>query len=604
MADVNGPAAIVADKYAKSTAFADQAMSSVDRFQAALSGSIYSPPTISVAWSSQTAPHLPAIPALPQLPSVSFREPAGQPAGMTQTLRDVPIDEFNVAPPPLNFGRAPVITVGQAPKLPELRDVEVPGAPIVDLPAAPQFLTLTTHSFNGVDLHEGWLNRLSSIPELTLLQPTPFQYSPGARYASQLLDSLKANLNARIHGGTGLSLAVEQAIWGRARDRETQLALAREQDALRGAEALGFPLPVGVVAGQLADARREYYDKLSGLSRDIAIKQAELEQQNVKDAIQSAIQLESTLLEGAHKFEMLAFEAAKVAAETAVAAHNAALERYKALLEGYRLYASVYDTIMRGELAKVEVFRVLLQAEETKASINKSLVERYKAEVDGRMAVVEIFKARVGAAKTLVELEQARMQAGGEQIRAFVATISAETAKADLYKTEVQAEATKQEAYATQVRAYSAKTGAQAEKARVEVAKFQAEVAEKAMEWDGWKARLTGAVAEVDAAARQSGIVVDGYRLGASAAQAQAGAVMRQWEASIKQYEAGQNIVLQTAKVNSDATIHANDARMEAAKVGLATASQQLAGAWAAVSASAQISGSATETHTYNHTVA
>lgn len=42
---------------------------------------------------------------------------------------------------------------------------------------------------------------------------------------------------------------------------------------LCGAEALGFPLPSGVLTGQLADVRREYQDKLSGLSRDIAIKQ-------------------------------------------------------------------------------------------------------------------------------------------------------------------------------------------------------------------------------------------------------------------------------------------------------------------------------------------
>jgi hypothetical protein len=41
--------------------------------------------------------------------------------------------------------------------------------------------------------------------------------------------------------------------------------------------------------------------------------------------------------------------------------------------------------------------------------------------------------------------------------------------------------------------------------------------------------------------------------------------------------------------------LHTNDARMEAAKVGLTTASQRLASAWAMVSAQAQISGSVTQ---------
>jgi len=44
------------------------------------------------------------------------------------------------------------------------------------------------------------------------------------------------------------------------------------------------------------------------------------------------------------------------------------------------------------------------------------------------------------------------------------------------------------------------------------------------------------------------------------------------------------------AKANADSITHANDARMEAAKVGLATGAQRLASAWAMVSADARIS--------------
>ncbi len=104
---------------------------------------------------------------------------------------------------------------------------------------------------------------------------------------------------------------------------------------------------------------------------------------------------------------------------------------------------------------------------------------------------------------------------------------------------------------------------------------------------------MQAASAKVEAAARQSSIMVDGYRAGAGAAEAQAGAYMRRWEADIKQYEAGQSITYQVAKMNTDAVLHTNDARIDASKVGLATSSQRLASAWAMVSASAQISGQA-----------
>lgn len=594
--DINGPAEIVEDKYQRSISLADRASQEVAQFQTALNNSVYQPPTISVQWQTMPAPNLPPIPSMPRLPDVEFDEPEGMPGPLTATMRDVPIDGFDVLPPDMDFGVAPTLTIGQAPVLPDVRDVAVPDAPDVTLPDAPAFLSLQTHTFGGVNLHEDWLDKLDDIPTLSVLQPAPFSYSPGARYASQLLENLKALLNARIQGGTGILPAVEQQIWDRARDRETQVALAREQEVLRGNEALGFPLPSGVLAAQLADARREYQDKLASLSRDVAIKQADLEQANVKDSIQQALQLESVLLEDAYKLEMLAFEASKAAADNAIAAHNAALEHFKALLAGYQAYAAAYDTVIKAELNKVEVFKALLAAEQTKADINKSLVDRYRAEIDGRMAVVEIYKARVGAAQTLVELERARIQAGGEQVRAFVATVNAETAKADMYKSHVSAVAAKGEAYRALVQAYGAKVGAQAEKARAEVAKYQALISAKGLEWDGWKARLTAATAKVEAAARQSSILVDGYRVGATAAEAQANSYARRWEADLKQYEAGMSITYQVAKTNNDAVMHANDARMEAAKVGLTSGSQRLASAWAMVSAQAEISGSVTQT--------
>lgn len=595
MADINGPAELVQDKYSRSVELASAATSAANGFQQALNASIYTPPTVSVQWQTLAAPDLPPIPDLPELPEIDLKAPTGEPSALDATIGSVQIDDVDITMPALSFPAAPSLAIGQAPVLPEVRDVAVPDAPTVALPDAPEFLALQTHTFGGINLHEDWLDKLDDIPALSIMQPVPFSYSPGAKYASQLLDNLKATLNARIQGGTGLAPAVEQAIWDRARDRETMLALAKEQEVLRGAEALGFALPSGVMAGQLADARREYHDKLSGLSRDIAIKQAEMEQANLQQATTLALQLETTLLDDCYKLEMLAFETAKTAADNAIAAHNAAIEHFKALLAGYQAYASAYDAVIKAELNKVEVFKALLSAEQTKADINRALVERFKAEIDGAMAAVQIYQARVGAAKTLVELEGTRIQAGAEQVKAFVATVNAETAKADMYRAAVGAEGTKVEAFRALTGAYAAKVGAQAEKARVEIAKLGARVQAKGLEWDGWKARLSAASAEVEAAARKSSVIVDGYRIGASAAEAQAGAVSRIWESNIKQYEAGTNITLQAAKINTDAVLHANDARMEAAKVGLATSSQRLASAWSMVSAAASISGSVTQ---------
>ncbi len=598
---ITDPAVIIVnDKYAKSVQLADAASSRLSDAAQAFNNSIYSPAQINVQWQTLPAPNLPPIPELPDLPTETFSTPGGMPGAFTATMDNVDIDDINIQIPVLDFGVAPTLNIGQAPVLPTVRDVAIPDAPTVVLPTAPQFLQLQTHTFGGVNLHEDWLDKLDEIPELSILQPTPFSYSPGAKYASQLLENLKATLNARIQGGTGLAPAVEQAIWDRSRDRETQLALAREQEALRGAEALGFPLPSGVLAAQLQDARREYHDKLSGLSRDIAIKQAEMEQANLQQATTLALQLESTLLDDCYKLEALALDVAKTTAENAINAHNAALEHFKALLTGYQAYSAAYDTVIKAELNKVEVFKAMLAAEETKANINKSLVERFKAEIDGAMAAVQIYQARVGAAKTLVELESTRIQAGAEEVKAFVATINAETAKAELYKTRIGGETAKVGAVEAVARAYGAKVGAQAEKARVGVAKYQAQISAKGLEWDGWKAQLASATARVESAARLSSITIDGYRAGATAAEAQAGAVMRQWESNIKQYEAIKELTFRVAKANADAVAHAQDMNMEANKVSLATQAQSVASAWAMVSASADVKSSTN--YSYNMT--
>ena len=588
--DFNGPASIVKDKYEKSLEFSHAAERKVNNFMEALGKTLYSPPVIDVHWTTLAAPTLPDVPAAPKQQNIVLTLPADQPQTFNETMPTVAFSDFNEPAPAMNFPVAPDIVIGTAPSVPGIRDVAIPEAPDVQLPDAPAFLQLQTHTFGGVNLHEDWLNKLDDIPQLSVLEPTPFKYERGPAYASQLLDSLKAALNARIHGGTGLSPAVEQAIWDRARDRETQVALAREREVMRGVEALGYPLPSGVLVGQLADARREYHDKLSTLSRDVAIKQAELEQENVKSAIQSAIQLEGQLMDQAYKLEMLMFEAAKTAAQMSLEVYNGAIRKYQALLAGYQAYAAAYDTLIKAEMNKVEVFKAMLQAEQVKASINESLVQRYKAEIEGRMAGVEIYKARVGAAQTLVELERTRIQAGGEQIRAFVAQVNAETAKVEIYKAQIGAETAKQDAYGRRVQAYSAKVGAQAEQSRALLGQFDGRLKAKALEWDAWKARLSGKVAEMDAVVKQASIQWEGYKIGAVALEAKAGSLMQRWSAEIKQYEASQNVMFQAQKINTDNWIHSRDVRVDAAKVGVATSAQQLASAWTMVSAQASIS--------------
>lgn len=591
-----GAAQQVREAFSAATGYAYSASQQLNAFAAALNSTVYAPPTISVEWKSLAAPVIDWGAEVPTMPTIEFREPGNMPGQIDLgNIVDVQIDDFNTPMPEMAFPVQPVITIGTAPTIPQINQVAVPDAPTVVLPSAPGYLTIATRTFGGVNLHEDWLAKLEDAPELDLVQPTPWSYQRGPAYASQLLENLKGVISQRILGGTGLNPAVEQALWDRARDRETQIALAAEQDVMRASESLGFALPPGVLAAQLRDARQAYHDKLSGLSRDISIKQAELEQENLKQAIAEGLQLEGQLMDYALKVEQMAFDAARTAAENSMQVYNAGVERFKMLLQGFQTYAATYETIIKAELNKVEVYKAELEGEKIKADINASLVQQYKAEIEGSMAVVEIYKAQVSGAQVLVDLEKSKLEAAGEQVRAFVAGLNAETAKVEIYKAGISAESMKMEGYKSLTQAYQAKASAQSEKARTAVARIGAITQAKGIEWEGYKARLMAETARIDALGKQSGILSDAYRAGAAATTAKAEMSAKLWEAEIKQYEAGQNIAMNSAKINADAAMMANNARSDSAKAGAQVYAQLAASAYGMINASAGNSFSKSE---------
>lgn len=587
---VGGPAEVVMDAYNRSVELADQATSRLTGFVNALNATIYAPPTLSVTWNAPAPPTQTPVPQAPEIPRIVFNEPAAPQTVDVGGFENVVVDDFTAAAPTLNFGTAPTLSFGAAPSIPQVREVSVPDAPQITLPQAPKFLTITTPTFGGVNLHEDWLDKLDDAPELQLLQPEPLRYERSPAYKSGLLSNMQALLNERLRGSTGLDAAVEQALWDRTRDRETQIALANEADVMRSAEAMGFALPPGTLAAQLADGRRDYYGKLSSLSRDIAIKQAELEQENLKQTIAAGIQLEGQLMDHAVKIEQLAFESAKAVAENAVQVYNAGVEYHRSLLAAYQAYAASYKTVIDAEMTKVEIYKAQLQGEQTKAEINNAAVQQYKAQIEGSMAHVEIYRAQVGAANTLVQLEQSKLQAASEQIRAYVASVNAEVSKVEAYKATVSAEGVKVDAYKTLAQAFSAKASAQAEKARLGIAKFSALSQHNTNQWDGYRARVSAETARIEALSRQSSALVDGYKIATVAASSQAELAARVWESNVKQYEGAQNISIQAARLNTEAAINTNNARMEAAKVTAQIFAQQVASAYNIVNTSASIS--------------
>jgi hypothetical protein len=591
----------VVEAFNQAYQYASSAKTQLTSFTAALDDAIFTPPTISTTWNALAPPSLPDVGAAPAMPTIAYNAPTGEPGALSLDEPTVVIDDFTAVEPTLNEITAPVVSYGTAPTVPAVGTVPLPDEPGITDPTAPTFLAMSTVSFAGIDLHEDFLTNLENIPTLSLTEPTPYTYALGPTYASALLTALKTKLQTRLAGGTGLDPAVEQAIWDRARDRETSLAQANIDDINRASEALGFDLPPGVLAAQLREAQRDYYGKVSGLSRDVAIKQADLEQENLRQTIEAGMQLEGKLVDYAYQMERLAFENAKAYADNAVQLYNAKVEAFKALLVGYQTYATVYRTLIEGELAKVEVYKAQLQGELAKAQINEALVNQYKAQIEANMARVEIYKVQVSAAQTLVDLEKTKISAAGEQIRGYIATVNAETAKVEAYKAQVEAENTKVTAYKVKADAFSAKVGAQAEKARAELGRYTALIQGHNALWEAYRTKVQVEGERIRALGIQSGALLDGYKAENAAVVAEAEMHTKVWETQIREYEASQQIALQTAKINSESIIATNAARLDAAKVGAQVYAQLTSSAYSMVHAQAGISGTAGMTVGYQY---
>ncbi len=105
--------------------------------------------------------------------------------------------------------------------------------------------------------------------------------------------------NAITNGGTGIAAAVEAQIWERDRSRILTDAARATSEVVSSWAAKGYPLPPGALVGQVADIDQDARNKNAAASRDVAIKQAEIEIENVKFAVDKAIQLRSAAIAAA-----------------------------------------------------------------------------------------------------------------------------------------------------------------------------------------------------------------------------------------------------------------------------------------------------------------
>ena len=456
--------------------FAYDAISAATLATDSFTNNILQPTTSSVSF----------IPLSTPIPSVGSVEKPSKPI-ITQDVRlgpgDINIDAIpltSIVPPEFDVGDvelnlpsppSPVNSV-----IPDRSSIDptfiLPTSPSTTLPSVPTIESLNIPTSLGLDLPI--FNTTLPTSNDIVVPGTTFSFTEDL-YSSDLLDQVKSVLQTRLQGGSGLSPIVEAAIWNRGRDREHTSSLQAERVLLVERSQTGFSRPPGSTAAALDRVMQETQSKMIELSREIMIKQAEMEQENLKHTIQQVITLEDTLIKTNQLINQRAFEVAKYLQDYAVELYKVAVSRYNSQLEAYKASATVYQTRIQAELSKIEIFKAEIEAEKIKGTINEQNIRIYLAQIEGVKADADIYRTLVSAASEKLKGEQLKLEIYKTDIMAFGEIAKAKASEYTIYSEQIKGELAKVQITESKIKGYAS---------RIEGYAAQSNVAIKSAELD------------------------------------------------------------------------------------------------------------------------
>lgn len=512
------------------------------------------------------------------------------------SVNPLDIPDFQSSVGSLNIPEPPPWTApGAAPDRPSTGDVVLPDAPLLVMPQMPALVEINIPSFAGVNLP----SFSATAPEFegTAL-PGILQWSEPT-YHPEILDEVLGIIRTLWSGGSGIPPAVEQAMIERALSREDMIA-NREVDSVAEEFSLrGFTMPTGMQAARVDQMRQDLALKKLSLNRELTIKFAEWQIENIRFGVQQAIAAENVFVNIFLNSAQRMFEAAKFQIEAQLNIYNAQVALFNARMSGYQIEASVFDTLIKAELSKIEVFKAEIEAEVARGQINEQKVRTYTAQVQALQTEVEIYKARMQGAQVQSEIIQNQIEAYKADVQAYGERIQADKVRFDAYESQVKGEAAKAgiidaeaRAYAALVQGKSSAADIDVKRAELIIQKNRSLVEAYIADLDAEKARIQSQSAVIQSGAQA--YIADTQRF---AAQAQAETAKAQVQVAAKEAELRTNVSFYQAQVqayigNMEQLIRQAGLVIDALKAAGQISSTLAAGAMAGVHVGATLTGS------------
>jgi ribosomal protein S9 len=305
--------------------------------------------------------------------------------------------------------------------MPTITDITIPdpvAKPDIETPTLDALLAITlpdvpTVSFPSISL---------SPPSYTIPTPVAWDFTISdilimdEPFIQATIDRLTDNIK---NGGTGLSETVETAIFQRDLERNEQQLEDSTDKVLAMWAKTGFSLPDGLLADSLSDLQKEYMNKSLDRSREISIKQAELEQTNLFKSMEISVALFDKLVDLLIRYEDLAVRVQEYTAKYANEYIDLQIKTYMAMIEVYKAEVQANEIMVRGELAKVEVYKSQIEAQKLIGEVNTQTIQAYSEKIRAASLLVERYKSEIQAMVSLVEVEKAKIEANKTQFDAW-----------------------------------------------------------------------------------------------------------------------------------------------------------------------------------------
>ncbi len=513
--------------------------------------------------------------------------------------------ELTDTSPTVSFPSQPAAFSGTAPvnTLTIKDDFVFPTSPTTTLPAVPTLQSLSLPTLSTITLPT--FSEAVPVPDLVVPGQTfAFTESP---YSSTLLTDVSSELLSRLTKSTGLNTNVEAQLWDRARNRESLNATrSREENNFDNAQT-GFSRPSGSMFAANSRLAQDTQNKIADLSREIAIKQADLEQENFKNTVSNILSLEATLIQNNNNIQERSFQAARFAQEVSINLFNAKVAAFGLQVEGYKLYELEFRSKLSAELSKLDVFKGELDSQRLINEINKTDIDLYTSQVQAVQTIVQTFKIEVDAVSSQIQAEGLKVQNFKSLVDVFAAEVGAKRDEFQAFGTAVDAESKKVDVYSTQVQAFSNRVqaygqGVDAKKKIIDV------------DIDKEKLRLQSHVAKLDLFGKNIQAEVSAYQAQTETFKAQASIYGAQIDAEkVKLDNDRQNIdnKIQLAKAKADVAISnaniniknadsANQLTLDAIKSGATVQAQLAASALSGIQIGANISSQFSQSENQN----